>query len=403
MRYRGVKLVIFAAAAVVLCAFCLTRDSSAVETGAAQRRAPAQARTARQVRRDYSKFNHDIAEHKAKSCDACHKFPTANWKDVRKGDDAIPDVTDYPEHASCLECHREQFFRGAPPAICTICHTSPGPSNKARHPFPNPSEIFDKSPKGQTAVSQFEVYFPHDKHEGMFGMAAARGARLRAVGFAHSSVPQAADSSECAKCHKLYQPQGDASDEYVTTPPKNLADDAFWLKKGTFMNMSAGHATCFTCHSQDGGMKPEPTDCSTCHKPSPATKLTAAQSDFDARLAATMGIKDKTTLEKWGRREASKFRHEWFSHAELKCADCHKTAALNTVDGKGATVAVLSCGGTGSGCHITPTSEEGGALNFEIDQRQAKASFQCTKCHVSQGKKPLPESHANALSAIKKK
>lgn len=150
-------------------------------------------------------------------------------------------------------------------------------------------------------------------------------------------------------------------------------------------------------------MKPEPTDCATCHKLSPTTKLTSEQSDFNAALAATMNIKDKTTLTKWGRREASKFRHEWFSHVELKCTDCHTVAAINTADGRGAEVNVLSCGGTGSGCHITTTADEGGALNFEIAQRKSTATFRCSKCHVQEGQKAIPESHLKALAAITKK
>lgn len=150
-------------------------------------------------------------------------------------------------------------------------------------------------------------------------------------------------------------------------------------------------------------MKPEPSDCSMCHKLSPPDKLTEAQSDFDAKLAATMVIKDKTLLEKWSSRQAGRFRHEWISHVDLKCSDCHNASEINTASGKGSVVNVLSCGGSGSGCHVTKTSDEGGALNFEIEQRTAKATFQCTKCHINQGKKPIPESHSKALVEIKKR
>jgi formate-dependent nitrite reductase cytochrome c552 subunit len=182
-----------------------------------------------------------------------------------------------------------------------------------------------------------------------------------------------------------------------------LKDEDFWLKRGAFMEPPNSHATCFSCHSVGGGLKPEATDCATCHKLSPPDKLTEAQSDFDAKFAATMSVKDKTMLEKWSRRQAGRFRHEWFSHAELKCTDCHNVAEINTANGKGPVVNVLSCGGAGSGCHVTATSDDGGALNFEIDQRKAKPAFQCTKCHINEGRKPVPESHSKALIEIKKK
>ncbi|MEP6900440.1 MAG: cytochrome c3 family protein, partial [Actinomycetota bacterium] len=89
----------------------------------------------------YSEFPHN--KHKL-ACSTCHNFPSANWKSVRKTD-AFPDITDYPRHESCLNCHRQQFFKGAKPQICSICHTNPSPNDSSRHPFPNPREIFDQS------------------------------------------------------------------------------------------------------------------------------------------------------------------------------------------------------------------------------------------------------------------
>jgi hypothetical protein len=131
--------------------------------------------------------------------------------------------------------------------------------------------------------------------------------------------------------------------------------------------------------------------------------LTLAESDFDPRLAATMGITDRRTLEKWRKRQSSRYRHEWISHADLDCTSCHTVTAINTVDGKGPVVPVLSCGGGGTGCHITATAGEGGILNSEVDQKKAKPSFECTKCHLTLGKRPAPESHIDAISATKSK
>jgi hypothetical protein len=363
---------------------------------AARRRAP----RAQAPRRDYSKFSHSVPQHKEQACGACHKFPTPNWNKVRSGGDAFEDVTDYPEHPSCLGCHHNQFFSGARPPVCAICHTNPGPRDSARHPFPNPREIFDKSPKGQAESSEFQIHFPHDKHEGVFGknwpgFERGESALFRRVSWRGAPRAQAADT--CSNCHQTYMPQGDGADEFVTPPPKDLPEDAFWLKKGAFKTTPTSHAACFTCHSAESGLAPAPTDCAICHR------LPAApppRADFDPKLAAAMGVKDKTLLEKWGRRESGRFRHEWFSHAELACNACHDVAKLNTLDEKTKKVPVASCGGGGEGCHI---GEPDSVLNVAVAKKKADPGFQCTKCHVIFGREPLPASHVNAVATVKPK
>ena len=116
-----------------------------------------------QVRKgvDYSKFSHRTHTEKEKlKCDSCHKFPTANWKNVRKGDEAFPDVVEFPQHETCLSCHRQQFFaRERPvPRICSNCHVKATPIDTSRHPFPSLG-----SARG--FVSEFTVFFPKNKHE----------------------------------------------------------------------------------------------------------------------------------------------------------------------------------------------------------------------------------------------
>ena len=357
---------------------------------------------------DYSKFSHNTAQHK-RACDSCHKFPTANWDKVRTGGAAFPDVTDYPQHPSCVECHRRQFFSGARPVICTVCHTNPSPRDSSRHPFPNPIETFRASKMGQSAVSEFGVSFPHDKHVEIVGKTETNKnpGRIIQASFrqATSAKPEPkaeeSDPKSCAVCHKTFQPQGESDDEYVTKPPKDLADDAFWLKKGTFKT-NPTHATCFTCHGQDG-VPPAATDCATCHKLLPSAQrvqLSAAHDDYDPKLAALMSIQDRFTLEKWSRRDTAKFRHEWAPHSVLSCTTCHNIATLNTLD-KSTRVQVKSCGGEGSGCHIEATTD--GVLNLEFQKKQADPAFQCTKCHIRNGKNPLPETHLNAVSSATKK
>ena len=103
------------------------------------------------------RFSHLTEKHRA-ACSSCHTFPSKNWKQVRKGDDAFPDVTEYPEHQACLSCHRAQFFaRERPvPKICSNCHVKATPVDTSRHLFPS---------LGREVVSEFKVFFPKEKHE----------------------------------------------------------------------------------------------------------------------------------------------------------------------------------------------------------------------------------------------
>ncbi len=160
----------------------------------------------------YTDFSHSTHVTKEKlACNACHKFPTKNWKEVRKGDAAFPDVTEFPEHASCLNCHRQQFFaRERPvPKICSNCHVKATPSDTSRKPFPSLGEPFLSTAKG--FVSEFRVAFPHDKHS----------------------------DADCDGCHKT---------------------------QGAFKPRPATHDACFTCHNQESELAPLPPNCDSCHK-----------------------------------------------------------------------------------------------------------------------------------------
>jgi hypothetical protein len=132
--------------------------------------------------------------------------------------------------------------------------------------------------------------------------------------------------------------------------------------------------------------------CNTCHKLKPPQP----PADFDAKLALRMGVADKPMLDLWSRRiSAGTFRHEWFSHAELSCSTCHNVNTINTADHLTTKVPVTAC----AACHATATADEGGVLNYEVESRNKNKSFQCTKCHIVFGSKPIPESHLKALRA----
>lgn len=337
----------------------------------------------------YSEFPH--GQHK-QACSACHKFPSSNWKTVRKSDDAFPDITDYPRHESCLSCHRKQFYSSATPVICSICHTNPSPRNSKRHPFANPREVFDQSAKGKKAESDFAVSFPHDKHIEIVSDNRDSRENIRDAKslFVKASMKSAGEES-CKVCHQTYHPQGDSEDEYFAPPPKDLGD-SFWLKRGTFKTSPIGHTTCFTCHSTDIGILPAPSDCASCHSLKPKD----GQSDFDFKIAGAMKITDKIMMSAWRNRDSSAtFRHEFPSHVDLDCATCHNVTAMETMKSATKKVDILSC----SMCHITATSDDGGILNYEIDERQKDATFSCVKCHLSYGKSAIPVSHVKAIAA----
>jgi hypothetical protein len=416
LRYRAAGLAAF----IVLAAlgFTVARQTSTANGLAspetqrgAQGAQSSGARVAnRRLRRiEYRKFKHGSTKHREQACDSCHKFPSSNWKLARKADAAFPDITERPVHTSCLNCHREQFFaRERPsPAICSVCHTNSTPRNTARHPFPNPPEAFNLTARARDFVSDFQIFFPHDKHIEIVSevkpvhQSGVGGLLIKASFGRAGSTQQKAEQkqeeqkpneSSCAVCHQTYQPQGESAEEYATKPPQSLGE-AFWLKKGAFKT-TPNHATCFTCHSQESGVLPAPNDCAACHRLAPVPR---SRSDFDPKFAATMGVTDPLILQKWRRRTSGTFRHEWMSHAELGCNACHNVTAMNTLDDETKKVPILSCGM----CHVTPTTADGGALNVALDERKARPDFQCTKCHLTLGKEPTPKSHVDAVERSK--
>ena len=347
---------------------------------------PTPRRAIRRAPAKYSEFPHSVKAHQME-CSKCHKFPSSNWNKVRTGEAAFPDVTEYPEHQSCVGCHKQQFFRGNPPRICSICHTNPGPRNSNRFPFPNPKEIFDQSTKGKTAVPDFSVQFPHDKHiDIVSSLGEPQDIFTKA---SYTSAGRRAGEESCSVCHKTLNPQGEGKEEYAMKPPANLGD-AYWLKKGTFKTIPTGHTTCFTCHNADSGIAPAPSDCAMCHK----LKVPFTP-DYDPKLAATMSGNDKTVVDLWRNRlSAGAFRHEFTSHADLSCDTCHSVTKLNTAVPTSRKVALSAC----ATCHVTATSDDGGALNYEVDSRKKDPKFQCAKCHIVFGKLPIPDSHLKAIA-----
>lgn len=400
--------IVLSAAPSILTAVVFSREVNSQRRPQTRRPVSRLRRSAVQPRIDYSHFSHVThATTQKLACDSCHKFPTKNWKEVRKGEASFLDVADFPEHSSCLNCHRQQFFARERPApvICSNCHVLVTPRDTTRFLFPSLGDVADSTRQKRKWVSEFAVNFPHDKHVDVVGaiVPVRQGDRadFLAVAWQEKNAPkESAEPKSCPVCHQTYQPQGKSDDEYASKPPKNL-DDAFWLKKGTFKTIPNSHTVCFSCHNADLGIAPAPSDCNGCHKL--AAPRSSLKTDFDPLVAQTMGVSDETILTSWQRRRSSgTFRHEGGDHPNLSCLSCHNVPTMNTTDVRTLTVQTHSCGGA-EGCHITATADDGGILNYEIDQKKSKPAFVCTKCHLSFGKEALPASHSEAIQKSSKK
>ena len=416
-RHRTLTLATLLAlvAAVFACAGLASRTASAAfepqrRTRQTRRRAPSRAQT--QTRADYTKFSHVTAQHQ-KACDSCHKSPTENWAEARASDAAFPDITDYPEHASCLNCHRRQFFNGARPAICSVCHTQVSPRAGARFPFENPAELFSKSAKAKTRREDFSIYFPHDKHQDVMSRVVPPSEKPNEFGFVRATfAPRAAEErrvDSCTICHQTYQPAGDPPEEYVTKPtaelPSNaLGLEAFRLKRGMFKTTPHGHDSCFRCHWQDGGESPRSNDCAGCHKllTTPvAAKPTGApaRTDADASNPSAKDIADADVLAHWYERRVATFRHEKADHIKVGCTACHiSITSADRLTAETDFVPIKTC--ASSSCHGS-TNKSAGAKKIifdEVEQKKKDAAYACAKCHINLGKEPTPKSHTDLFA-----
>ncbi len=320
--------------------------------------------TSAQKRR--SEFHHSTAGHKKLDCASCHKTPTANWEKAR----GFPDVADYPGHASCVQCHRDDFFRGNSPPICTICHTNPSPRNGARFSFPV-----------QSRPREFTTIFPHDVHQDIIAENRYRDGVLP-VHFAEavfsgdlllrdSAVRAKADDppppqfNNCAICHQTAAvlPKFGNRRPAGLQPLANTATDNYILSAGFFKDAPDGHASCFTCHYQ--GQKLVRNDCAGCHRP-------AASYVDDVRIA----------------RYSLKFDHQSPNHVNKDCTTCHVriTQTSDLAAMRGADVPFMTC----ASCHAAQ-------LKDETENRAASLGgqiFQCSYCHAAEiGRYEIPASH----------
>jgi hypothetical protein len=366
------------------------------------------AQTGRRVRRaqrpakpqvNYSKFNHSRPEHAQKSCDSCHTIVALNVRTPSGEPSGAVDIKDYPKHESCLECHRQQFFKGARPAICSNCHNVVSPKSDLRFPFPK-----------LNARPQFALSFAHKSHFS----GSAQDMFKKIIG------PKANIQASCVFCHK--------EDAREFKPAKGAPEGTFAPAAGTFMTTPTSHATCFQCHFQkdvkNREQPPLANECAKCHNIVAATPPTAAAATATTSAASTGGQKPTptpvaahTTVQKpapsptpivahnitepWADRLAQKFPHAKKEHKEraeekpgdvekivaITCTQCHaavrKAESLEELSNKKNHVQLPSC--SSSACHTAFSGKSTlmqVSLFRELQGRGKDSTFNCAVCHT---------------------
>lgn len=290
---------------------------------------------------DYTKFSHSTPKHKL-TCNTCHQIPTKNWTKVS----AFPDVVDYPDHDACVSCHRAQFFKGARPPICTVCHSKTSPRDVARYDFRKPATNF-----------QFTIEFPHDRHQDVIALKSLKSSSS-AVLLAHAPPPQ--NFNNCTICH--------AQAALVAKPPATGWIDSYVPPPATFKAAPVDHSSCFNCHWKS--QEPIASNCNGCHK-----------------LAATPYAPPTAPT-----RISLKFMHEGGGEKKNhvgECTTCHINITKSaTLRGLKPDVPITAC----TECHNKDGARQD--LNNELNALDKNRAFVCTYCHTSNvGTRDAPASH----------
>jgi hypothetical protein len=289
---------------------------------------------------DYSKFSHSTPKHKA-ACNTCHKAPTKNWTKAS----AYPDVADFPAHEACVSCHRAQFFKGARPQICAVCHLKTSARDDARYPFRNPASKL-----------QFVIEFPHDRHQDVIAL--DRSGRSRFSFLAHAAPAQ--NFNNCTICH--------AQAATARQAPAAGWIDAYAPPAATFKAVPVDHSSCFSCHWKS--QEPVASNCNGCHKLAPAP--------FAAATTPT--------------RISIKFMHEGGGEKKqhvAECTTCHINITKSaTLRGLKPDVPITAC----TECHNKEGLRQD--LSKELTALDKNRAYVCVYCHTSNvGSLDAPASH----------
>ncbi|HEY0727751.1 MAG TPA: cytochrome c3 family protein [Pyrinomonadaceae bacterium] len=243
-----------------------------------------------------------------------------------------------------MSCHRAQFFRGARPPICSVCHVKTGPRDEARLAFRNPASKL-----------QFTIEFPHDRHQDVIALRHSSPWRSKLL--AHAPPQQ--NFNNCTICH--------APASAASTPPAGGWLDAYAPPAATFKASPSDHSACFSCHWKS--QEPVATDCNGCHKL--ATPYVAA------------AIPTRISL---------KFMHDGGGEKKqhvAECTTCHINITKSaTLRGLKPDVPITAC----TECHNKDGLRQD--LNTELAALDKNRAFTCVYCHTSNvGKLDAPASH----------
>jgi hypothetical protein len=350
----------------------------------------------------YKDFSHTThVTNKKLACASCHKFPTSNWKEVRKADAAFPDVAEFPEHASCLNCHRPQFFaRERPvPQICLNCHVKATPNDTSRYPFPSLGEPFRSTPRGAKFVSEFAVFFPEAKHADQ-DLPKTRPPTHDLCFTCHNQESELAPlPPNCDSCHKLSLKTPIARNQIVFAHAPQQAIDFSQFKHD---NRQHARLPCLLCHRRENN-SPQPTlpgkaahaPCAGCHQQQFANTsspiCTICHTDVQSGK-----VKAFPPLQSFDAR----FDHA--KHASAACSTCHRPnrrgVALSIPARLNAHVTCFSCHtptaqangrniSSCSTCHqlgrLVRTSEQARAfrVGFTHANHDASEKLNCAACH----------------------
>ena len=291
---------------------------------------------------DYTKFSHSTPKHKS-ACNTCHKIPTNNWTKVS----AFPDVTDFPDHDACVSCHRAQFFKGARPPICSVCHSKTSPKDDARYDFRKPA-----------STEQFTIEFPHDRHQDVIALKSLKSSS-NAVLLAHAAPPQQ-NFNNCTICH--------SQAATFSKPPAGGWIDSYIPPDATFKAAPVDHSSCFNCHWKS--QAPVAANCNGCHKLATTPYL-------------SLNIPTRISL---------KFQHEGGGEKKqhvAECTSCHINITKSaTLRGLKPDVPITAC----TECHNKDGLRQD--LNKELNALDKNRAFVCTYCHTSNvGSLDAPASH----------
>ncbi len=353
MASRRIKLTVAIAAAFIYSGVLLDVTGSALAQRRTSRSRPRPATPPARI--DYSKFSHATSKHQ-QECKTCHRVPAGDWQKTS----GFPDVADYPDHDACVSCHRQQFFKGDKPPICSICHSRVSPRNEARFEFRHPSR-----------PRQFTIDFPHDRHQDVIAgtsplkrdelVVGRRGLpplRLRPM-FVKAAFADLKTYNSCAICH--------VTRDEPWTLPASWWVDSYVPDKLTFKTVPMDHAACFNCHWN--AEEPVNSNCGGCHK------LSTPRAAFQDVQRISM-----------------KFKHDGGGETRnhvAECTTCHiNITRASSLRGLKPDVPITAC----TECH----NREGLRLDLskELEAIDKDRGFVCVYCHTSNvGKRDPPASH----------